>query len=310
MLGRLLLDIFKHGPARALASGRHSALYDQGEVVGVPDILSLDDINYLVKAKHGWFLANSYDHYLGKALIRYGECCEIEHDFLTSLISDGDSVIEVGSNIGVHTVGLSKAVGSVGRVVAIEVQPAIFQILCANLALNALFNVTTHACGCSDRKGAMIAPAIDYSASSLHNSGAASLASTGVGTPVSVIPLDELVEDIHRLRLIKIDVEGMEQQVLQGANRLIAKHRPLLYVENDRVEKSKALIEWIMSAGYQLWWHIPPLFNPNNHFGIEENDYPSVVSVNMICHPREAALSIPADGLIEITSPDHHPLKG
>lgn len=310
MLGRLLLDILKHGPAGALASKRDSTVEDSRLDNATSNVLSLDGINCIVKARHGWFLANRYDRYLGSALNRYGECCEIEHAFLASMLTNGDRIIEVGSNIGAHTVGLAKVVGPKGEVVAIEAQPAIFRVLCANLALNALNNVVTHACGCGDHKTTMLAPAIDYGAANFHNSGGVSLASVGPGIPVQVIPLDELVGDVPRLRLIKIDVEGMEQEVLSGAGQLIAKHRPLLYVENDRIEKSRSLIEWIMSAGYRLWWHMPALFNSRNYFGVKENDYSSVVSINMICQPKDAPLSIPVDGLTEIVDLDCHPLKG
>lgn len=308
MLGRLLLDVFKHGPTGALAAkGSAGLLQTDGAALALPDVLPLDDINCLVKARHGWFLANRYDHYLGSALIRYGECCEVEHEFLASLLRPGDGVVEVGANIGVHTVGLARTVGAAGRVVAVEAQPAIFRVLCANLALNALFNVTPHACGCSDRRDTLIAPAVDYGSAAPHNSGGVSLAADGAGIPVPVSPLDELVDELPGFRLLKIDVEGMEREVLQGARRLIGEYRPLLYVENDRVEKSKALIEWIMAAGYRLWWHTPPLFNPANLFGVAQNDYPRILSFNMICQPAQAGLPPPA-GLTEITDPGHHPL--
>ena len=131
----------------------------------------------------------------------------------------------------------------------------------------------------------------------------------------------ELASDLPSLRLLKIDVEGMERDVLQGSAALIAKHRPLLYVENDRLEKSRALIEWIMAAGYRLWWHFPALYNPENHFGVRENVYPgkyfgirenalpSVTSVNMLCQPAESALPVSGGGLIEVTDVDSHPLR-
>lgn len=310
MLGRFLLDIIKNGASSVLGASGDSAPLARGEIAAVPDVVLLDEVNCLVKARHGWFLANRYDRFLGKALIRYGECCEVEQEFFASLIGPGDVIIEVGSNIGVHTVGLAKAVGPTGGVIAIEAQPAIFRILCANLALNALSNVTPHACGCGDRKDTMSVPVINYGAAELHNSGGVSLLSAGVGISVPVFPLDDLVENIPHLKLIKIDVEGMEQKVLQGARRIIEKHRPLLYVENDRIEKSKALIEWLMAAGYRLWWHAPSLFNQDNYFGIEENDYPDIVSLNMLCQPKEADPSVYAGVLKEITNPDHHPLRG
>lgn len=274
----------------------------------VSDVQSIDDKNCLVRGKHGWFFANRFDQYLGNALIRYGEYGEFEHEFLTSLVTVGDGVIEVGANIGTHTVGLAKAVGGNGIVIAIEPQPEVFRILCANLALNSIFNATPLACGCGDHSHTMIVPTLDYSSANWHNSGGGSLASSGKGTPVSVTPLDDLVEDVPNLRLVKIDVEGMEREVLLGARGLMEKYRPLLYVENDRVEKSKALIELIMAAGYRLWWHIPPLYNPDNHFREAQNIYSNIASFNMFCQPRELAEPAITEGLTEITDSDGHPL--
>ena len=52
--------------------------------------------------------------------------------------------------------------------------------------------------------------------------------------------------------------------------------------ENDRLEKSKDLIELIWSLNYRIYWHLPPLFNPDNFAGDTENIYPGIVSVNML----------------------------
>jgi FkbM family methyltransferase len=272
------------------------------------DVIELDSVNRLVHARHGWFLANRFDHYLGAALIRYGECCELEHQFLQSLIGSGDYVVEAGSNIGVHTIGLAKAVGPSGAVVAIEPQPEIFRVLCANIALNGLRNVTPFAVGCGERAETMLVPVHDYRASSAHNSGSVSLAREGAGMPVSVVPLDDLLEHIPRVRLLKIDVEGMEREALLGARRLIERCRPLLYVENDRVETSAALMQTLSDLGYRMAWHTPSLFNPHNHFAVEENDYPNVASFNLFCEPREAELA-ERPGLRQVVSNDEHPFR-
>jgi FkbM family methyltransferase len=311
MLRRLLSNILVRGRSGTLASRGRTNSFTFEEITRTSGVLPLDEINCLVKGRHGWFLANRYDQYLGRALIRYGEYGEVEHAFLNSLLTSGDSIIEVGANIGSHTVGLAKTIGPSGSMIAIEAQPAIFRILCANLALNAVPNVLPHACGCGNYRKTMVVPIIDYGMAKLHNFGEVSLDSSGVGVPVPVVPLDDLIEDISRLHLIKIDVEGMEQEVLQGGKRLIAKYRPLLYVENDRIDKSKSLIELIMSEGYRLWWHAPPLFNPDNYFGIDENDYPNVISLNMFCQPKEATptLTTTNSTLIEIVDSDYHPFR-
>jgi hypothetical protein len=74
----------------------------------------------------------------------------------------------------------------------------------------------------------------------------------------------------------------------------------MLYVENDRAEKSAALIEQIMGLDYRLYWHLPRLFNSRNYFGETENVFGNLVSVNMLCIPREVGIGVTGK---EITSP-------
>lgn len=272
-------------------------------------VLDLDPCNCLVKGRHGWFLANRNDAYLGRALVLYGECVEHEHDLLVRLIKPGDNVIEVGANIGVHTVGLARRLGGTGALLAVEPQPGIFRVLCANVALNALTNVQVRMCGCGAEEGTLYLTDVDYTSAGIHNSGSMELRKENVGTAVDVIPLDVLVPDRRRVSVIKIDVEGMEADVIRGARALIARDRPVLYVENDRPDRSQELIELVREFGYRMWWHIPPLFNRENFFANSVDVYGNVASFNMVCFPTEAVTASVVDGLTEVVNPSLHPLK-
>lgn len=262
----------------------------------------LSPVHALVDARHGLFIANRNDVYLGQALVNYGEYGELEWQVLRQICGKGDNVIEVGANIGTHTIALAKHVAP-GRVLAIEPQPYIFQCLCANVALNSLFNVDTANIGCSEQDGSLKLGAIDYAKRG--NFGGVSLSGSGNKT-VPVRRLDGVL-DYPSVRMIKIDVEGMESEVLRGAKQVIARHKPALYVENDRTQRSEALINLLFELGYRLWWHIPGLFNPDNFFGNKENKYGRVASFNMICLHRSAKASL--RGFQEITDPAAHPLK-
>jgi hypothetical protein len=99
----------------------------------------------------------------------------------------------------------------------------------------------------------------------------------------------------------------MELEVLRGAAALIARFRPILYVENDRPETSEALIRHLLGLDYRLYWHLPPLYNPRNFFGESENVFSNIVSVNMLCLPRARPQSV--QDLVEITDPTQHPMK-
>jgi FkbM family methyltransferase len=239
------------------------------------------------------------DRYIGRALELYGEYCEAESAVFAQIAGPGDVVVELGANIGAHTVALGRQVGPTGQVLAFEPQRVIFQILCANLALNNVFNVRTFHAGAGETASVMVVPGLDYGLPET-NFGGVSLATAGEGETVPVIALDSL--DLPRLKLMKIDVEGMEIPALLGARGQIARHRPVLYVENDRADNSAALIKTIMDLGYNLWWHIAPIFRPDNYQGVPFDIFGNVVSINMICVPVEAPIGM--TGFPQIMSPE------
>lgn len=123
---------------------------------------------------------------------------------------------------------------------------------------------------------------------------------------VPCVRLDDVIGTAP-VGFMKVDVEGFELSTLQGAESILAQSRPVLYIENDRLEKSEDLIKLLWSREYRLWWHIPPLFNPDNFFGEKENLYPNIASFNMVCLPCE--MKPPFDGLTEITDATSHPLR-
>jgi FkbM family methyltransferase len=217
----------------------------------------------------------------------------MESAFLRHLIQPGDTIIEVGANIGSHTVGLAKAVGPAGKVFAFEPQRACYALLQAQIALNQISNIYPYNVGLGQVREKLWIPRVDYT--QLGNFGGVALKKEGKADsePIDVLTLDEQLEGTP-CSLIKIDVEGMEEDVIRGALKLITKNRPILYVENDRPEKSKSLVALILQLGYRIWWHIPPLFSPTNFFNVQQNIYGNVASFNMVCcdqvHPAVAQL--------------------
>ncbi len=224
-------------------------------------------------------VVNRYDQYIGQSLIHYGEFSREEAETLRGLVRPGAWVIEVGANIGALTLPLLEAVGPEGFVMAFEPQAEVRALLRQNVAPYAgRVEVREEACGPAE--GVLYVPPIQYDAPG--NFGGVSLAPTG-DAPVRIMPLDNLL--LPRLDLLKIDVEGMEAEVLQGARRLIQQHWPILYVEDDRPAQRTALRGLIRSLGYQFAEHNPPLFSPRNHFGNQHNLFPRIVSMNLLCRP-------------------------
>jgi hypothetical protein len=95
----------------------------------------------------------------------------------------------------------------------------------------------------------------------------------------------------------------MEEDVLRGGAALIRRHRPILYVENDRQEKSDSLVRYIDSLGYAMYWHLPFLFNPNNYFGNPQNVFDQVVSHNMVCISKDVEHEMKGFERVEVPPP-------
>jgi len=259
-------------------------------------------INHLSLCRHGYMLYNVHDVYIGRALEFYGEFSEQEAELFNQIARPGDVVLDVGANIGAHTVVFAKRVGPTGRVHAFEPQRIVFQTLCANVALNSITNTFCHNAALGDEPGTIVVPAMDYA--QVNNFGGLSLGGSATGESVPVLTLDGL--DLPACRLVKIDVEGMELNVLKGAVKTIERLQPMLYVENDRVEKSAELMRFIEGLGYEIYWHLPPLYNPRNFYQNPQNLYPGIASFNLLCVSRDLGITI--TGFQKTSSKEPHPL--
>jgi len=263
-------------------------------------------VNKLVKARDGFLIANINDTYIGRSIIKYGEFSQFELDLFTQLVYQTDNIIEVGANYGSHTLRLCQ-LASQGRVFAIEPQRVVFQALCGNIAINSIFNCHCIQKACSDIDDQPITvPEADFN--SLNNFGGISMVEDPGSTQIDkTITLDTLFSSLDRLKLLKIDAEGMEEKILAGGRRLIKQTRPILFVENDWVNKSESLIKEIFDQGYRAFWHISKMYNPYNFNGDSENIFGNIHSFNMLCLPSEAKFNL--SGFTEILDPKCHPLS-
>lgn len=269
--------------------------------------------NVLTETRHGPFLYNRHDVYIGRALERYGEWSEGELALLGQVVRPGMVVVDAGANIGTHTVPLARAVGPRGLVYAFEPQRLVYQTLAANVALNSLTNVYCQQRALGATAGIARLPALDYAAP--NNFGGVELgptlapateavpdadaAPTPAGEPVEVARLDDF--GLAACHLIKVDVEGMELAVLRGALDTIRRCQPALYVEADREDRRDAVIWWLDDHGYALYWHAVPLYSAKNYKGNPEDIFPGIVSLNLLALPK----SIPQEvaGLERVAVP-------
>ena len=252
------------------------------------------------------FLTNPLDVYVGKSLEVYGEWSHGELNIISSLVTKNANILEVGSNIGAHTVFIAKEICPEGSVYAFEPRRILFQNLCANLCINEISNVHAFQKALGLDFDIIFEGPIPQDG--LANHGAFDLGSIdGVGEHINVEPLDAYLEHFQKISLIKADVEGFEEDVLRGGSQIISRDNPILYLENDRVEKSQSLIEYAWSLGYDLYWHIVPLFRNDNNARTPYNIFGNTHSFNMLGIHKSAGISL--DEASKITDSSKHPLK-
>ncbi|MEJ0061857.1 MAG: FkbM family methyltransferase [Alphaproteobacteria bacterium] len=241
----------------------------------------------LKRCRYGWMLFTG--PYIGKCFDLYGEYSETEVGMMRAFVRPGDTVLDIGANIGDLTVPLSQMAGPTGRIYAVESHPDVFNILCANLALNQIGNVIPLNAFMRASEGAAVKEEF-----------------VRKDRESKAVAIDELALD--SCRLIKIDVDGNELDVLMSGAKTIAKLRPVLYFENDVREKSKDLLDYTLSLGYDLYWHKAPIIGANNFFGNTVNHWHprTIVSLMMLGMPKEAGLAM--EGLPKVQSADEWPV--
>lgn len=157
---------------------------------------------------------------------------------ISALLKPGGAAIDVGANVGWHTLLMARQVEKSGRVLAVEANPAVRGRLAENVAINRLSQVEIVSCALADGAGrvAFFGPAADDTESGNGHVVTGTGADEGESSKIISVEmrtLDAVVESagLTRLDVIKIDVEGYEWPVLQGAEATIARFRPHVIFE-------------------------------------------------------------------------------
>jgi FkbM family methyltransferase len=255
----------------------------------------------IVRGRYGLMAYNPNDLYVGRSVERYGEFGEQELDVMRGALPEGGIAFDVGANIGTHAVAFARHVGPNGSVFAFEPQRVVHGFLATNATLNGLAWIHPVHAAVGAGPGEMLMP--DYAYTNEANYGAIAMSAAEQGWPVRVVTLDDYCW-LPRVDLVKIDVEGMEAQVLDGARRFLDRFRPVLFVENDRSSTAVGILERLLAARYRVYWHAVPLFRENNWRGERENVFGNTGTINVLCIPVERPQSV---GLAECTDPHAKP---
>ncbi len=146
-------------------------------------------------------------------------------------LSHGDHVLDVGSNIGYYAVLAADKVGRTGRVIGCEPSPGVFEILKQNVQRFDPFNVEVFPWAVGAKSGTL-----QFYESEIPNWGSLFPNSTLMQTCTTIVTaktVDEIVDGISGFRptALRMDVEGAELMVLEGAREVLRNYKPCLFIE-------------------------------------------------------------------------------
>jgi len=256
-----------------------------------------------VRARHGDFLTlASDDAGVGAILAYYGEYAEREIALLAALTRPGDTLIDVGAHIGTHAVPLARHLTPRGRLIAYEPQPVMAALLEANLALNDIPWVEVRLAAVGAAPGRVVLPVVDYTRAGQNFGGVSLLGAHSEGD----LPLERLDDLGARPAVIKIDVEGMELDVLKGAAATIADARPALYLEHYPGPGARAVLSWLLERDYRLYWDVHAIHTEDNYRGRTQPYFWNGLASNVLALPRDLDFDTDVFDLEAVSDIDDH----
>jgi FkbM family methyltransferase len=203
-----------------------------------------------------------HDQFIGRSLKMYGEWAQLEIDRLLDYVAPGDFVIDVGANIGFHTLSFARKVGKLGMVWAFEPDPVNGLLLRHNILQSGLDAVIVpFDLAVSDKFGICRFRTAPIAAP--ENFGHTCVDSVEGDYPRVAVPLDALLID-RAPALIKIDIEGHELPALGGMFELVDKHRPVLSIEADTPDEVETNGAFLAAMGYDIYSLVVSAYNPGN----------------------------------------------
>ena len=207
---------------------------------------------------------------------------------LFALCKPGDTIIDIGSNVGFSLLNMAKITGADGWVIGFEPDAVNFAQLEKNISINNFHNIKVCRKGLGNRPGKFrLENLVEFNSGGKRINTSGNITSADF-TEVEIVTLDNFIESdivVSKIDLIKIDVEGFELNVLKGAIKAINKYSPVLFVEVDdnnlREQQSAAreLIHFLNVNGYST-------LNSENNLPVKVEDDFSNCHFDVICRKK------------------------
>jgi FkbM family methyltransferase len=234
---------------------------------------------------------------------------EPELKVIRYLVKPGDSVIDIGANVGVYTKILSELVSPDGHVYSIEPFPATFEILYYNVRKLRLDNVEPVNVAVSDSQG-IVTMALPYDSSGTETHYRASIVTKPVEkgkietANVQATTIDSrFLSESGAISFIKCDVEGHEPACIKGAAKFLTQSQAAWLIEvsgepDDQDSAAHNVFKTFHDQDYSAWWHDGgklkrrrPGDKSTNYFFLKDKHINIVNKFKLtdsLCHPCES----------------------
>jgi FkbM family methyltransferase len=231
----------------------------------------------LASSNHGTMIVNRHDYRpggnetigVGHQILTTSSFDQTEVDFVLNclqerrrLYGDGVVALDCGANIGVHTVEWAQLMTGWGVVLAFEAQERIFYALAGNIAINNCFNARAVWAAIGAKVGSIRVPSPNYLVPSSFGSleikpsdknefiGQKIDYSEQATLETRMLSIDAM--NLPRVDFIKVDIEGMEVEALEGAMATVRRHKPQLLIERLKSDE-KGLVSTLEAEGYRIF---------------------------------------------------------
>ena len=185
---------------------------------------------------------------------RTGRALEYNYH-LQQLVKEGDTVIDIGANLGYYTRPLADIVGATGEVYAVEPVPVIFSVLKRNVGGRKNVALLNYALGSEERTIEMAndsVAAAGYFGTGRNFVSDGELSGDAIRFSAQMVRGSRLFADLKRIDFIKCDIEGYERIVIPELQPLIERHHPTVLIETDG-ETRHQIIEMFSQMGYRAY---------------------------------------------------------
>lgn len=291
----------------------HRSDHKSAPKYGARPPISADLEAHIIEAdcRYGTMAFFDFDGPIGLALSLYGEWAQNEIGMLRPYVPAGGVVVDVGANVGTHTLAFASFVGETGKVIAIEPQPDVHALLRRNVVNNGLDEIVRSipAGAASGTDVALVPRLVETDGCNL---GTVRLSAFDPAQPLSddllqveVVTLDGL--GLDRLDFLKIDAEGAEADALRGAGAAIASFRPVVSVECAAFSSSWPVVEIMSALDYTAFFIQNDAFNNENFLGTTKNIFGAAQEGLLLFLPQErltdGAVPNPQSSAVSILAP-------